>query len=227
MAECEVYTKKVLRKFNSDMGQVNYERINDNWLNDYKQFTKDKEHYVKIYDIEYHNDYFLINMEKLDYISTAKQLIREWVELNLNYKDIENLYKIVLSTFTDSIDSRKDNHLFIPCYWVHDDFHLGNILFLKDRSFKIIDPNAFRWKRGAPCNERTMSALNECLFLCMEKYYNVKNKELKKLYKNVDKYSLLTDIYGVEDNNQKKFLDEILNEEYFLDDPHESSIFNE
>tara|TARA_B100000508_G_scaffold139808_1_gene138955 strand:- start:1642 stop:2277 length:636 start_codon:yes stop_codon:yes gene_type:complete len=208
--ESDFYVKKIY-KYDENW-------MNNEWLDDYREFTKGKDYYVKIYNIEYHNDHFLVHMENLDFYCSVKNLIRyrnEYHQL-LNYNDIENLYKIILKTFTDSINSRKDNNFHIPYYYVHDDFHLGNILFLKDRSFKIIDPNAFIWKRGAPCNERTMSTLNECLFLCMQVYYNIQYKELKKLNQKIDKYSLLKIESKEFSDKQNQFLSEIFSD--FLED---------
>ena len=203
--ENDFYVKKI---YNSDENW-----LNNKWLDDYREFTKGKEYYVKIHNIEYHTDHFLIYMEKLDFYCNMKVNNQHRY---LNYIDIENLYKTILKILIDSINSRKDNNFLIPSYYVYDDFHLGNVLFLKDRSFKLIDPNAFIWKHGAPYNEKTMCVLNECLFLYMQAYYNIQNKELKKLHQKIDKYSLLTIESTKFSEKQNQFLGEIFDD--FLGD---------
>ena len=57
-----------------------------------------------------------------------------------------------------------------------------------------------------------MSTLNECLFLCMQVYYNIQYKELKKLNQKIDKYSLLKIESKEFSDKQNQFLSEIFSD---------------
>lgn len=219
--ECDVYTKKVFKKFNTTDGIVNPGKwISKEWLVEYNEFTKDKNYYVKILELEENEDHFLITMEKLDIICPSGNLFHTNTDYDVNVKDLENLYRTILNILLDTINYKKPDYMFFPLYWIHDDFHLNNIVFLKDRTFKLIDPNAFQWKRGSPCTPTSLAALNNCLYMSMDYYYRLKHNELRDLFKNVDHFDLLADKLEVENlsvDTMKKYSDEILAENKFSD----------
>ena len=219
--ECEVYTKKVFKKFQCEDGLVNPEKwLSKEWLVDYNEFIKDKDYYVKILEFEEHEDHFFFTMEKLNIICPSGHLLHDPEDHNVNAEDLENLYRTILNILLDTVNYKKPDYMFFPLYWLHDDFHLNNIVFLKDRTFKLIDPNAFQWKRGSPCTPSSLVALNRCLYMCMEYYYRLKHRELRDLFKNVDHFDLLADKLEIENlsvKTMKKYSDEILTENKFSD----------
>ena len=219
--ECEVYTKKVFKKFQCEDGLVRTEKwLSKEWLVDYNEFIKDKDYYVKILEFEEHEDHFFFTMEKLDITCPSGHLLHDPEDHNVNAEDLENLYRTILNILLDTINYKKPDYMFFPLYWIHDDFHLNNIVFLKDRTFKLIDPNAFQWKRGSPCTPTSLAALNNCLYMSMDYYYRLKHNELRDLFKNVDHFDLLADKLEVESltvKTMKKYSDEILTENKFSD----------
>lgn len=191
--------------------------IDDKWLIDYNNFTKGKDYYVKIIKMENHSDYHLIYMENLEIVTLARHFMQEIDNYEVNLQDFENLYKVILNILLDITNFKKYQYMYLPLYWIHDDFHLDNIVLLKDRSFKLIDPNAFRWKRGTPCNDETISALNRCLYMFMDYYYRTRQTKLNDLFKNVDHNDLITQKFGGDNDKQKMFKNEIIDEKCFSD----------
>ena len=130
----------------------------DKWLNDYNKFTDGKDYYVKIYDVEFNDNYCVYDMEYVNHICPVDEYINirklplASIEKRILYKTIINIINDILcfpkksmynSAYFNGPSNYKVNH-----YWRYKALHLGQILITNDRKYKLIDPDEFNWQAG-------------------------------------------------------------------------------